>query len=88
MAAFERFSGNAGLAQPGRGPFAEFLPLLADNDDRRLAGKLRRPFLHITVGAPHGAGDQARIGGKIVIDAYIDKGRCLGGTNETGEFIG
>ncbi len=87
MAALKRLGRDAALTEPGGGTFAELLTLLANHDDG-LTGQARRPVVNIAVRPPRRAGDQAWIGGKVIVNAHVDESRRLGGADEPGKFFG
>jgi hypothetical protein len=82
---FQSLCLDAAVAQPGSSAFAKLLALLADNDDR-LSAICGCPLLNGAVVPTYGAGQQPRINPIVVIDAYIDDGRCLRKADKTGEL--
>jgi hypothetical protein len=65
---------RAEVAQPGRDSLAELQPALADDDDRP-PGVGRPPFRDAAEIAPDRAGQEARIGLRVLGRAHIDQHR-------------
>jgi hypothetical protein len=65
---------------------AELQALLAD-DDGGAAFKLRRPAPGLSRATPDRAGNEPRIGRKIVVIANIDDGRAVRRADEAGELF-
>ena len=67
-------------------PCAELLAALAD-DDGRAAGEFLAPVGGVLMAAPDRAGNQPRIGGKILVGADVDQGRGLRRADQAGKFV-
>src|SRR5579871_1712403 len=87
IAALKCFGRDIAVAKPGSRPFAELLPLLA-NDDDGAPGEIRRPVLNIAMRPSPRARDQAWVGGEVIIEANIDQNRREGRANQSRQFLG
>jgi hypothetical protein len=67
---FEDFGRTSGLAQQRRDALAELAAVVTDHDDRS-AAKLRRPIVYGIVRAANRAGDEPRIGRKIIVGPHV-----------------
>jgi len=87
MATFEAFGSDVATTEPRRRALAELLALVTDHDDG-LARQAGRPILGIEMRAPHGAGNQVRVGRKVLVDADIDERRRSRRAYQSRQFIG
>src|SRR5262249_16903297 len=71
MAAIENFGSDIAMTKPSGRAFAEFLSLLADDDDGP-AVEASCPILNVKVRAADGAWDQARVGRKVLVDSNVN----------------
>ena len=85
-AALQGFRRYVGVPQPGRGAFRQLLAAQTD-DDGRLPGELIAPVGGVLVAASDRAGDQPRIGGKVLVGAHVDQDRRLGRADQASKFI-
>ena len=69
------------MTKPRGNAFAEFLPLLADHDDR-LSAKARRPFRDIGMAAPHRARNEVGIGFEVLVDPDVNENRARSGADQ------
>jgi hypothetical protein len=83
MSARENFSRrSARVAQPSRAALAQLLAFLADYD-RIPRREFRRPACDRFVRSPNDAWDETRIGGEILISAYVNERGAMRNADET-----
>src|SRR5438445_259894 len=64
------------MPQPCRGALGELLAAQADDNGRR-AGEFLAPIVSLLVVTSNSAGNQPRVGGKILVGAHVDLRRGL-----------
>ena len=60
------------MTKPRSNTFTDFLPLLADHDDR-LSGKARRPFRDIGMTPPHRARNEVGISFEVFVGPDVNE---------------